>query len=498
MKITFVYPDLEPQVLDWAGHFYHGIAILSAVLKQQGHHTSLIHITQPVQKDDFIERIRKEASDLIGFSSTSHMFALVRTLASWLVEARLDVPTICGGIHPTIAPDEAIATEGIDMICRGEGEGLLVELCQRLEKREDISDIQNLWIERNGVIIKNPLRPVVEDLDTLPFADRSIFAYQDLLSERQGKGNFMASRGCPFECTYCCNHLLRNIYGREGKPIRFRSVDNLIAEIKQVVTEYPFINGLVFDDDILFLNRRWSEEFAERYSREINLPFECHTRADITDQAVIDLLKKAGCFQVKFGIESGNEEIRQNVLKRRMTNDQIKKAFAMARKAGMKTQSYNMVGLPGDTPETILEAIKLNALIKTDNLYFTIYQPYQGTKLGEHCKKQNLVASEDLGPNFFSSSTLKLKTVSSSQITMFRDYFRILTRYYQLLQKLPNVVSSFATKVSDKMVSLESTAKVLNLIYSPLWYLYQRHYVLRSSSHKTWPRANAQNAIRET
>jgi radical SAM superfamily enzyme YgiQ (UPF0313 family) len=474
LKITFVYPDLEPQVLDWPGQFCHGITILSAVLKQRGHRTSLIHITQPVNKAEFIERIKKDAPGLIGFSSTSHMFALVRTLASWLADVGVDVPTIYGGIHPTIAPEEAIETEGIDMICRGEGEGPLIELCQRLENREDIGDIENLWVKKNGAIIKNPLRPVIEDLDTLPFVDRTIFSYKDIIREWRGVGNFMVSRGCPFECTYCCNHLLRRIYGRIGKAIRFRSVDNVIAEIKQVVEEYPSINGLVFDDDILFLKRNWSEEFAEKYSREIHLPFKCNARADITDQAVIDLLKKAGCLQVQFGIESGNEEIRQNVLKRRMTNEQIEKAFAMARKAGMKTHSYNMVGLPGDTPETILEAIKLNALIKTDNLYFTIYQPYQGTKLAEICREQHLVTSEDLGPDFFSPSILKMETVSSSQIKMFRNYFRILTRYYQLLRKLPPAISNTATKFSDKILSKEPTAKMLNLIYPTLWYCCQR------------------------
>jgi radical SAM superfamily enzyme YgiQ (UPF0313 family) len=352
-----------------------------------------------------------------------------------------------------------------------------------------VNDIQNIWIKKNGSIIKNSLRPVVEDLDTLPFADRAIFSYHNLICERQGMGVFMASRGCPFECTYCCNHLLRQIYGRKGKPIRFRTVDNVVAEIKQVLEQYPFIKSLVFDDDILFLNRRWSEEFAEKYSRQIHLPFECHARADITDQTVINLLKKAGCFEVKFGIESGNEQIRQQVLNRHMTDEQIKSAFAIAKKAGLITKSYIMVGLPGDTPATILESIKLNAQIKTDNLYYTIYQPYYGTKLGELSREQGLATAWDFGPNFFSGSTLRLKTVSSSQITMFRNYFKILTRYYQLLRKLPAVISKIATKVSDKMISLELAARALNFIYPLVRPLYRRLGVL-TSSHETWHKTN--------
>jgi radical SAM superfamily enzyme YgiQ (UPF0313 family) len=254
------------------------------------------------------------------------------------------------------------------------------------------------------------------------------------------------------------------------------------------VDVYPFINRLVFDDDILFLNQRWSEEFADKYSREIDLPFECHARADITDQTLIDLLKKAGCYLVKFGIESGNEEIRRNLLKRRMTNGQIKKAFALAKKAGMKTKSYNMVGLPFDTPRTILDAIKLNALIETDYLYITIYQPYHGTRLAKLCHAQNLLVTEALGEDFFSASTLKLKGISSSQITMFRDYFRIITRYYQFLRKLSPGVSRIATKISDKFFSRVTTSKVLNLLYPSLRYLYQKIIIFKHSSNKLWQR----------
>ena len=475
MKITFVYPDLIPHVFDWPGYFHAGIGSLSSVLKQAGHQTSLIHVVQPIKQSEFIKRVKDENPDLIGFSSTSHMFPLVRELASWLIEAGIKVPTICGGIHPTIAPDDAIGTKGIDMICRGEGESPLLELCRKMENNEDISNIQNLWIKiSDGTIVKNPLRPLLKDLDSLPFPDRTIFSYQTLHSEREGRSTFMASRGCPYNCTYCCNHLLRKIYGSESKPIRFRSVDNLISEIKHVLEHYPFINTLAFDDDILFLNRKWSEEFSEKYSREIHLPFMCNARADVTDKTLVNLLKKAGCYYVKLGLESGNEEIRYNVLNRRMTSEQIVKAFSICKNAGLITHAYNIVGIPYETPAAILDTIKLNAAIGVDILHVSIYQPYPGTKLAETCREQNFLESKDLPQDFCSSSIVRLRTVSPSQVLMFRDYFKVIVRCYQLIQKLPRGISKVLTKIIDSVFSFNPTSKVLNLIYIPLNYIHRR------------------------
>jgi radical SAM superfamily enzyme YgiQ (UPF0313 family) len=474
MKVTFVYPDMYPDYPSWPGGLYIGIASLSSVLKKKGHETSLIHITQPINKNDFIKRIRIDTPDLIGFSSTSHHALFVKELASWLVEEEVGVPTIFGGVHPTIVPEESIAMAGIDMICRGEGEAALVELCQKMENREDTKDIENLWVKANGTITRNPLRPLLEDLDRLPFSDRSIFDYQNLLDEREGVGVFLASKGCPYNCTYCCNHTLKKIYGSGSKTVRFRSVDSIIEEIKQVLKKYPFIKTINFHDDILFVNRKWSEEFAEKYRRMINLPFICNARADVTNDAVVNLLKEAGCSLVKFGLESGNEEIRSRVLNRHMTNDQIKKAFALCKKAGLMTLSFNIVGIPGETPGAILDTIKLNASIGVNYMQATVFQPYQGTKLGELCREKNYLGSGDLGPSFFSPTVLNLNTVSTSQILMFKEYFRVLKIFYQVLQKLPPALSRIAIGFSDKFLSLNLASKALNLIHVPFMYLYLR------------------------
>jgi anaerobic magnesium-protoporphyrin IX monomethyl ester cyclase len=479
MKVTFIYPDLLLHRPDWGGYFYVGVASLSAVLKRHGYTVSLIHITRPIDKSDFIARVAKENPDLIGLSSTSPLFPFVKEYVSWLEESKMKVPTICGGIHPTIAPDETIEVRGIDMICRGEGEDAMLELCQRIERKADISDIRNLWIKKNDVITKNPLRPVLDDLDKLPFPDRSIFDYRNLYTEREGKLSFLVSRGCPYKCTYCCNHLISEIYGTKGKPIRFRSVDSIIAEIKEVVEHYPFLHTVNFDDDILFLRREWAEEFAEKYSKQINLPFICNARANLATEVLVSLLKKAGCCHVKFGLESGNEYISNKILNRHLTNEQVKKAFALCKKAGLTTESFNMVGIPYDTPSTILDTIKLNAAIGVDKMQVSVYQPYHATALANLCLEQGFIVPKELEPDWF-SPTMELGTVSRSQVLMFRDYFKILVRYYQIIQRLRGRALEIAVKLSDKFFSSIVVSKLFNAAYIPMNSVLRSGQVLRS------------------
>ncbi len=473
MKVAFVYPDICPDYSDWPGAFYVGIGSLASALKLAGHETSLIQVTKPIQKSDLIKRVEAEDPDLIGFSSTSHHVSYIKQWAVWLAESEKRVPVIYGGIHPTILPEESIGIEGIDMICRGEGEAPLTELCHKMENNEDISDIPNLWVKNNGTITRNALRNLIEDMDKLPFPDRSIYDYQNLFDEREGVAVFLASRGCPLNCTYCSNHALRKIYGKGSKTVRFRSVDSIIEEIKQVLHDYPFIKIVNFHDDILFLKKSWAEEFAEKYRREIKLPFICNARADVTNEATVNLLKEAGCYLVKFGIESGNENIRTGVLNRHMTNEQIKNAFALCKKAGIMTFSFNIVGFPYETPATVLDTIKLNATIGVNYLQATIFQPYQGTKLAEICREKNFMRTDDLGPSFFSASVLKLNALSSAQILMFKEYFRFLKRYYQMLYNLPRPLSHILIGISDRILSLNFTSQVLNLLFLPLNHLFE-------------------------
>jgi len=457
MKVTFIYPDIS---IGSRGKFYPGIASLSACLRQARHKTGLLHITQPLNKKEYLDLLEKECPDLVAFSSTTNTFPYVVTFAKWTKDYA-DVPTICGGIHTTLAPEEAIKTEGIDMVCLGEGEKALVELCTRLESKAEITDIENLWLKRNGKIYRNPLRPLIQDLDTLPFQDREVFNYRETYDMKVWRrGIFMASRGCPYKCTYCSNYALRQAYEGKGKYVRFRSVDNIISEIEKVVNDYPGIEYIAFHDDILPLQRRWFQEFCEKYPQRIKLPFQMNGRADLLDEEIIKMAKAAGCKQISLGIESGNDFIRENVMSRGLAREQILKAFSLCHQVGIETYSYNMIGLPFETVRMILDTIKLNAQVKPRVMQVSIFYPYPGTDLYELCKKHDFLTAKSQD-SYYEDSILALNTITANQTKFLFRFFHLLVRFYTDIYRLPQVISPIIEKAVDVAIPLTTSRALL-------------------------------------
>lgn len=481
MKITFVYPDLYP---NWegtyTGQYYVGIAILSAVLKEAGYETSLIHVYNQPRQETFLKKLKDGNPDLIGFSTTTHMFPLVQKMSSWIKDEKINVPIICGGVHPTLDPENTISHDPIDMVCIGEAENALVELCNAMAKGKNYKNIPSIWVKEGKEIFKSPPRCVIQDIDKLPFPDIDLFDYANLTMEKEGWASFLGTRGCPFNCTYCSNHALKQVYTDSPKYTRKRSVDNIIAEIKPVLARYPNFKRVDFQDDILMSNKEWGREFAEKYNREIGLPFDCSERVNYMDDELAALLKKAGCDRVRFGIESGSDHVRRNILNRKMSQDSIKKAIGLCNKHGMKVLTYNIIGLPFETPKNVLETIKLNAEMDVDVTQHTIFFPYIGTRLYEVCKENGFLTNKTtLG--YFSESILKLNTITSDQILNFNRYFDHIVRLYRFLYKRPY------TAIFVKILDIVWISPIFQLLCSsfinPMHDFYRKYLKPKSEDH---------------
>jgi radical SAM superfamily enzyme YgiQ (UPF0313 family) len=409
LKVTFVYPDFF-QYADGTfmpeGRIYLGIASLSAVLKQAGHATSLVHVVEPPEREWLIERIKEEHPDLVGFSSTTHMYRHVARWAGWLRD-ELDLPAVCGGVHPTIAPEEVMSTPGIDFAARGEGEDTLLELCDSLEAGRDPSRLPGLWARTGDEVVRNPTRPLRTDLDSLPLPDRSIFDPGLFCADQHPRGTLMASRGCPFNCTYCSNHAQKNAYPNPEDYVRFRSPESVVSEIEQMVAADPRIEYIRFDDDILTTDRDWLGRLSELYRERIGMPFICNSRVNFMDRPTARALAEMGCSVVCMGIESGNPWLREKVLNRRMSNRQIIEAFAACRDAGMKTVSTNMFGLPLEDTSMVLDTIKVNALCHPDTIQVSTFIPYPGTELHRLCEEKGLIEGGRVDSIFGVQSPLK-------------------------------------------------------------------------------------------
>ena len=360
-----------------------GILYLSSSLKKYGHTTYFANSTWV----EVLKAIKEFKPHIVAYSVTTGMHKELLELNRRLKKVS-PFFALFGGPHTTFFP-ETIEEEGVDGICIGEGEGAIVDLANRMEKKEGISSIENLWIKQDGEIFRNPVRRLVEDLDSIPFPDRELI-YDRFKDSRDSKIKFFISnRGCPFKCTYCFNHYLHGIYRGKGKIVRIRSVDNLIKEIAQIKQKYA-LGFLKFVNDIFFFHDEWIREFAEKYPKEIGLPFYAIVRANMITPERVRYLKKAGCHSVAMGVESGNEEIRKELLKRKMSSEQIIEACKMIRSGGIRIFTQNMIGLPTESLENAFETLELNKKCKPDYAWVSLYSPYPNTILGEKAKDMGL------------------------------------------------------------------------------------------------------------
>jgi len=447
MKVVFIHPDFMKGA---QGKYYEGIASLSAVLKGSGHKVELFHMVKKISGPEFAEIFEKHYSnaDIAAFSSTTNVFPYVTRYARE-IKKRHNIPVICGGAHPTLCPEKSIKADGIDMICRGEGEYAMSELCDRLEKKQNIDDIQGLWIKSGKNILKNTVRAFPANLDLLPMPDRGIFDYKNSVDYNWNRLTFMASRGCPFDCSYCCSNRIREIYPNRSGYTRFKNPRRLLEEIKHSLAGRGNVRLIVFHDDILTLEKKWFKNFIFEYAEKINLPYICNSRFDLIDEEIVRTLKKTNCVGIKFGLESGDDFIRRKILARQQNRKDIIRVSEMCRRAGLRIYTFNMVGIPFEKLTKVLKTIKLNAALKPYDMQVSIFYPYPTTDLYEICKKEKFLTNKSLQGYLEGDTTLRLRDFPENEIIFAYDNFACFVRYYEFALFFPKKIRIFFIKIFD-------------------------------------------------
>ena len=395
MKILFLYPNAGSQL-----GFNYGIAHLSAVLKQAGHEVALWQLCDDMEplpsEKQFIRRLRQESADIIGFSVVTNQWPYAKKLASWARKAT-NVPLVCGGIHTMAAAEEILQSQVFDFIIRGEAEEAFDEFVDRLSKNQDHLDVKNLGFLQNGRLHLNPLRPL-PDIKKLPFKDYDIFDFQKIIDAKNGWVGLMASRGCPFSCTYCFNHQLVSQYRDDLQCsfkglnyIRHFAVEQLMSEIEYLQDKYQNISMFILDDDLFTFYRPYVEQFCEAYKKISNLPFVVNAHVGFFDEKRARFLAEANCSIVKFGVESGSERIRRQILQRHMKNEKIIRAIKTAHQYGLHTSIFLMIGLPGETRADVMATIRLMATAEPGRYRWSFFFPFPGTKAHELSKQGNYI-----------------------------------------------------------------------------------------------------------
>jgi radical SAM superfamily enzyme YgiQ (UPF0313 family) len=359
-----------------------GIMSLSAVLKRAGHECELLDLKFEKRPE---LRIAAIAPDVLAYSVTTNNWRFYHA-ANLRFKKHCNALSVFGGPHCTFFP-ALIEEEGVDVLCRGEGEEAFTELANALRDGNDYTKIPNLWVRKGNQIFRNDLRSLIENLDELPFPDRTLINKYRHYRYRS-RIRTITSRGCPYQCTYCFNHACRGLYAGLGTYIRRRSPANVIAELQELKAMYHPVN-FEFHDDIFILNEAWTLEFLDLYQNSgIKIPFEINIRVEHINEALIRKLRDAGCYSVQFGIETGNPEYRKQRLKRNIENQTMIDVARQLRQSGIKINLFNLLCLPGETLAMGIETMKLNAACRPTYAMNSIYQPYPGTELAQYAVQQ--------------------------------------------------------------------------------------------------------------
>jgi radical SAM superfamily enzyme YgiQ (UPF0313 family) len=428
MRMTMVLLEIRSKLPGFSGYYSEGVGSIAAQVKQAGHDFRLFHITRPTDPDKLARQLAVTRPDLVGFSCMTHTFSYLKAFVRAVKQVLPGVPTLMGGVHAILNPEESIQVDGLDAVCLGEGEAVMPAVMQRVEDRRPLDDVLGLWVKSGGRIIRNANAPLVEDLTALAPPDRSVFDFERLVSTRESVLYVFASRGCQYKCPFCSNEAIRDQFPNSKSYLRYKSVERVCEEIESARRYFPKgLLGIYFQDEILTMKKSWFVRFAEIYPRRIGVPFNCNLRADLISENTADLLKKSGCTSVSLGLESGVESIRGAVVGKPISDAECHRAFQRLRDRGIRTNTFNMVGLPGETPDDALDTAFFNAEAKIDKSMVSIFCPYPGTPLYKRALADGIL-SDNMPDTYSDDTPLVQSSISPSQVRFIHDYFGLIIR----------------------------------------------------------------------
>ena len=478
MNVLLIYPNPKGSYM-----LSTGISLLSACLKREGHKVKLFDTTfynetnivgtpgqqkafssystdstdgnrahrlmvRPTEKEDYKFTIKysdvftdfhKEVlnfnPELIAMSCTEDMFHLGIKLLNKV--KYLKIPTIVGGVFPTFAPKLVLSFDAIDIVCKGEGEDAITELCKRMEQKKSFDDIGGLCIKKkNGEIVMNP--PKIVDMDKNPLIDVSIFDearyYKPMMGKIWRMFPIETHRGCPYKCAYCNSpsQMAMHKLNQNESFLRRKNFDNMRKELLFFKNEMKAEFLYFWADTFFSWTRKDFETFAELY-QEIQLPFWCQTRPETINEHRVKTLKKMGVARIAFGIEHGNEKFRAKYLDRKMSNKVITEGIKTVIRAEVPISVNNIIGFPHETRELAFDTIRLNKtfgapeIVDNNSYPFT---PFAGTPLRKLCEELGYVEETDIVNSIMSQgSLLNMPQFSGEEVDGLTKTFNMYVKF---------------------------------------------------------------------
>jgi radical SAM superfamily enzyme YgiQ (UPF0313 family) len=414
MRVLFIEGDT---VRSWAVSSL-GPAFIAAYLRQHGHEVSFFRAGADMTEAEVVARVREQDPGLIGVSLTTRQWLRGRALVA-AIRAELEVPVAAGGLHPTFSPEQVLSCAGFDYVCLGEGEAGTLELVEALERGQPTDAIRNIW---KAGAPRPGLRPPFEPIDSLPFMAR------DLLDEYNGCVHVTTQRGCPFPCTYCGARQFHDLYQEtDAKYGRRRSHENVLEELRQIRRDGA-LAYVIFLDDTFTIHHPWVKEFCRVYSQEFpDLGFSLHARVETVNERMLHQLAAAGCKHITYGVESGSQRVRTDIMRRPVSNERFKEVFAWTREAGIMVTANYMLGIPGETRDDLQQTLDLAEELEAFDFGYFVFYPYPGTQLFRVCQDEGYLPDDHLAlPANHRESILRLPHISQADIGEFYDEFTAL------------------------------------------------------------------------
>jgi radical SAM superfamily enzyme YgiQ (UPF0313 family) len=401
MKILFLNPQQEMG----------GIQCLSSFLKKEGYETSLVNdpnlfdnpwVKFPVFASIFnsyqevILKIDNHNPDLIALSVVTDDLAWALKWAN-NIKKHFNIPIVLGNVHATFHPEECLKYENIDFVIRGEGEITLLELMQALEGKKNFDEVLGLGYKQSGEVKINKMRPLIGDLDILPYPDKDL--YYDVMPYLNHGYTTMSGRGCPYRCTFCDNNTSMKLYQssveKAQKWARRHSPEYVVEEILWAKKKYN-IKHVRFNDEDFSFDKNWLRKFCPLYKEKVGIPYFAWVYPNTIDDEMALLLAESGCDAVGMGIQSGSQHLRKELLHRNTKDDQIYIAMKALQKAGIRTTVDIIIGLPTETKLDLDETVRLLAKVRPWHIYAFWLRYYPSTEILSIVKERKLLSPEDL------------------------------------------------------------------------------------------------------
>jgi anaerobic magnesium-protoporphyrin IX monomethyl ester cyclase len=416
MHVTFVNPPYPKGAHQHPPFTPLGLGYLAAVLEKNQCEVDVIDCqASKLSYEDFEREISKRQPDIVGMTSTTLTYKSALRIAEIAKEVLPNCLTVLGGCHVTFWDVEALQEcPYLDVVVRKEGENTIVELVERLEAGKDFHDILGVTCRKGEEIVRNPDRPYIEDLDSLPFPAHHLWPIDRL--RKYGKVIFplMTSRGCTFWCEFC------SAVRMFGRKFRMRSPKSVVDELEYLHNTYGAANFTFYDDSFTVDQSRVEEICRDIHSRNLRIKWDCGTRVDMVTKDLLQKMSEAGCIAVWFGVEAGSQRV-IDAMGKGFSLNRTKKAFKLAKEAGLMTIASAVFGFPGETRETAWETINLVEEINPDDVGYYIATPYPGTPMADYVKKMGWLRVTDFDKYDTATPIFELPTLSMQELREIRE-----------------------------------------------------------------------------